>query len=47
VLEIEGFREPVEQALAAAEDDRRDDDRQLVDQSRLQRLANDFGSSTS
>jgi hypothetical protein len=33
-----------EQALAAAEDDRRDDDRQLVDEPGLERLADDVGS---
>jgi hypothetical protein len=31
VLEMQRSREPVEQSLAAAEDDRRDDDGQLVD----------------
>src|SRR5215218_4847781 len=43
VLEVERLREPVEQPLAAAEDDRRDDDRQVVDELGLQRLADDVG----
>src|SRR5262249_53812561 len=41
VLELERAVETVEQALAAPEDDRRDDDRQLVDEFRLERLPDD------
>src|SRR5262249_59709924 len=43
VLELERAVETVEQALAAPEDDRRDDDRQLVDEFCLERLPDDVG----
>ena len=41
VLEFQGFAEPVEQALAGAEDHRGDDDRELVDQPGRQGLADE------
>jgi hypothetical protein len=45
VLEVQRAREPIEQALPAAEDDRRDDDRQFVDEAGAESLANDVRSS--
>src|SRR5919106_4420103 len=44
VLQVERLREPLEQPLAAAQDDRRDDDGQLVDDSGLECLADGLGS---
>src|SRR4051794_27222834 len=44
VLELHRVREPVEELLAAAQDDGRDDDRELVDEAGLERLADDVGS---
>jgi hypothetical protein len=41
VLQIQRTREALEQALAPAEDDRRDDDGELVDEPCRQRLADD------
>jgi hypothetical protein len=38
VLQLQRLREAREEALAAAEDDRRHDDRQLVDEAFLERL---------
>jgi hypothetical protein len=43
LLEVDRLREAVEQALAAAEDHGRDDDRQLVDQPGGERLADHVG----
>ena len=39
VLEVEGLGEPVEQGLAAAENHRRDDDREFVDDTGIEALA--------
>src|SRR5215218_9913891 len=39
VLKVAGLREPVEEALAAAEDHRRDDDRELIDDTGIKALA--------
>src|SRR4026209_2978518 len=44
MLERHRVREALEQALAAAEDDRGNDDPQLVDDPRRERLADDVGS---
>src|SRR5262245_49859855 len=41
MLEVERPGEPLEQPLAAAEDDRGDDDRELVDETCLERLPDD------
>ena len=43
MLELEGVREAVEESLAAAEHDRRHDDRQLVQQTGRQRLTDHVG----
>jgi hypothetical protein len=45
VLEVQRAREPIEQALTATEDDRRDDDGQLVDEPCSESLTDDVGSS--
>src|SRR5215213_3403717 len=39
VLKVAGLREPVEEALAAAEDHRRDNDRELIDDTGIKALA--------
>src|SRR3954468_13524439 len=44
VLELDPLVEPVEQALSAAEDDRRDDDRQLLHDARREGLPDEVGS---
>ena len=44
VLEVEQLREPVEESLSRAHDDRRDDDRQLVDDPGREGLTDDLGS---
>jgi hypothetical protein len=43
VPQVHGLREPAEESLPAAQDHRRDDDRQLVDDPRVERLTDDLG----
>ena len=43
MLQVEGWPKPVEQSLAAAQHDRRDDDGQLIDMAAGKRLADDVG----
>ena len=43
VLQVEGLREVLEEVLAAAEDDRRDDDVELVDDAGIEALADHVG----